>query len=64
MNVFKSNRVFETKYSKTNGLQKTIDYKLNEQSTKYLSWNVQIETQPSKVSTCSFYYYLVSVELY
>ena len=32
--VFKSNRMFGTKHLKTNRLQKTIEYKTNEQSTK------------------------------
>ena len=34
--VFKSNRMFGTKHSKTNRLQKTIEYKANEESAKYL----------------------------
>ena len=32
---FKSNRMFGTKHSKTNRLQKTIEYQTNEQITKY-----------------------------
>ena len=32
--VFRSNRMFGTKHLKTNRLQKTIDYKTNEKSTK------------------------------
>ena len=32
--VFKSNRMFGTKYSETNLLQMTIEYKANEESTK------------------------------
>ena len=35
--VFKSYQIFETKLSKINRLQKTIEYKANEQSAKYLS---------------------------
>ena len=34
--VFKSNRMFGTKNSKANRLKKSIKYKTNEQSTKYL----------------------------
>ena len=33
--TFRSNRMFGTKYSKTNRLQKTIEYKKNKKSTKY-----------------------------
>ena len=32
-----------TKHSKTNGLQKTIEYQTNEQSTKYSNWNMEIQ---------------------
>ena len=32
-----------TKHSKTNQLQKVIEYKTNEQSIKYLNWNMKIE---------------------
>ena len=32
-----------TKHSKTNQLQKDIEYKTNEQSIKYLNWNMKIE---------------------
>ena len=32
-----------TKHSKTNQLQKAIEYKTNEQSIKYLNWNTKIE---------------------
>ena len=35
--VFKSYQIFETKLSKINRLQKTIEYKANEQNAKYLS---------------------------
>ena len=35
--VFKSNQIFGIKRSKINRLQKTIEYKANEQNTKYLS---------------------------
>ena len=52
------------KHSKTNWLQKTTEYKANEQSTKYSYWNMQIKIYPVKVSTCSFCFYWVSVELY
>ena len=34
MRAFKNNRMFETRHSKTNQLQKTIEYKTNEQSKK------------------------------
>ena len=43
--------MFGTKHSKTNRLQKTIEYKTNEQSTKHSNWNMQIEIWPGKVST-------------
>ena len=33
--VFKSNRLFGTKHSKVNQLQRIIEYKTNEESTKY-----------------------------
>lgn len=33
----KSNRIFETKCSKINQLQKTMEYKTNEQSAEYLN---------------------------
>ena len=35
--------MFGTKHSKANQLQKTIEYKTNEESTKYSYWNMQIE---------------------
>ena len=52
--------MFGTKHSKTNQLQKTIQYKTNEQSTKCLKWNMQIESQVRLVfavfaSTCCLY---------
>ena len=34
--------MFGTKHSKINRLQKTIEYKTNEQSAKYLNWNIEI----------------------
>ena len=49
--------MFGIKLSKTNWLQKTIEHKTIEQSTKYSYWNMQIETQPGKVSTCSICFY-------
>ena len=38
--------MFGTKYSKINQLQKTIEYKTNEQNTKYKieRWNMEIES--------------------
>ena len=39
--VFKSNQMFRTNDSKTNRLQKMIEYKTNEQSKKYLNLNMQ-----------------------
>ena len=41
---FKSNQIFGTKHPKTKQLQKTIDYQTNEQSTKYLNWNMEIQS--------------------
>ena len=35
--------MFGTKHSKTNWLQKIIEYKTNELSTKYSNWNIQVE---------------------
>ena len=32
-----------TKHSKTNQLQTTIEYKTNEQNTKYSNWSMQME---------------------
>ena len=46
--------MFGTKQSKTNGFQKTVKYKTNEQITKYSNWNMQMQIQPGKISTCSF----------
>ena len=40
--------MFGTKYSKTNRLQKTIEYKKNKKSTKYSYWHVQMETLTGK----------------
>ena len=34
-------------------MQKTIEDKINEQSTKYSNWKMQIETKPG--STCYLY---------
>ena len=39
----KSNRMFVTKHSKTNPLQKTIECKTYEQSTKYSYGKMEIE---------------------
>ena len=36
--------MFGTKLSKINGLLKPIEYKTNEQITKYLNWNMEIES--------------------
>ena len=36
----KVNRIFGTKHSKINGLQKTIKYQTHEQITKYLNLNM------------------------
>ena len=36
--------MFGTKRSKINQSQKTIEYKTNEQSAKYLNWNMEIES--------------------
>ena len=35
--------MFGKKHSKINPLQKSIDYKTNEQNPKYLNWNMEIE---------------------
>ena len=42
--VFKSNQIFRTKRLKISRLQKSIEYKTNEQNTKYLSRNMEIES--------------------
>ena len=34
--------MFETEHSKTNRLLKTMEYKTNEQNTKYSNWNMQV----------------------
>ena len=43
--------MFEAKHLKTKQLQKTIEYKSNEQSTKYSHWNIQIKIWLGKVGT-------------
>ena len=55
-------KVIECLEQKTNRLQKTIEYKTNEQSTKYSNWNMQLEIKTDKVlSTCSFCFCLFFV---
>ena len=44
-------------HSKTNRLQKTIEYKTNEQSKKYLNWSMHVEIKLGKASACSFCFY-------
>ena len=56
--------MFGTEHSKTNRLQKAVEYKANEQSTKYLYQNIRIKIWSVKVSTCSFCFYQVSITLY
>ena len=53
--------MFVTKYSKTNRLQKIVEYKANEESTSYSYWNMQIRKKLGKVSTCSFCFYQVKL---
>ena len=35
--------MFRTKHSKTSRIEKTIEWKTNEDSTEYSYWNMQIE---------------------
>ena len=50
--------MFGTKHSNPNLFQKTVKYKRSEQISKYSNWNMQMQIQPGKISTCSFCVYM------